>query len=49
MVVRVGGQKRTITLPAPMAAYRPRAASFEDGALHVKFEKDDERAPAPPA
>jgi arsenite-transporting ATPase len=46
VIVRVGGQKRTIMLPAPMAAYRPRAASFDDGALEVRFERDDERAPA---
>jgi arsenite/tail-anchored protein-transporting ATPase len=46
MVVRVGPQKRTIILPPAMAAYRPRAARFEDGALEVLFEKDDERVPA---
>ena len=40
VVVRVGGQKRTIVLPPTMAAYRPRAAQFEDGALSVTFEKD---------
>jgi arsenite/tail-anchored protein-transporting ATPase len=39
VVVRVGGQKRTILLPPTMAAYRPRAAQFEDGALSVTFEK----------
>ena len=39
VVVRVGGQKRTIILPATMAAYRPKSAQFEDGALSVQFEK----------
>jgi arsenite/tail-anchored protein-transporting ATPase len=39
VVVRVGGQKRTIILPPTMAAYRPRSAQFEDGALSVQFEK----------
>ena len=33
VIVRVGGQKRTIMLPTAMAAYRPRGAHFEDGAL----------------
>jgi arsenite/tail-anchored protein-transporting ATPase len=41
VVVRVGPQKRTIILPAAMAAYRPRAARFEDGALQVVFERGD--------
>jgi arsenite-transporting ATPase len=44
VVVRVGGQKRTIILPATMAAYRPRAAKFEDGALSVEFEKEEHGA-----
>jgi arsenite/tail-anchored protein-transporting ATPase len=44
VVVRVGGQKRTIILPATMAAYRPRAARFEDGALSVEFEKEEHGA-----
>jgi arsenite-transporting ATPase len=42
VVVRVGGQKRTIILPAAMAAYRPRSARFEDGALNVSFEREEE-------
>lgn len=46
VVVRVGGQKRTIILPATMAAYRPRSAQFEDGALSVRFEKDEDGAAA---
>jgi arsenite-transporting ATPase len=45
VVVRVDGQKRTIMLPPSLAAYRPRSAQFEDGALSVTFEKgEDERA-----
>jgi arsenite-transporting ATPase len=39
VVVRVGGQKRTIILPPALAAYKPRSAQFEDGALSVRFEK----------
>jgi arsenite-transporting ATPase len=46
VVVRVNGQKRTIVLPAAMAAYRPQAAQFEDGALSVTFEKDNDGATA---
>jgi arsenite-transporting ATPase len=49
VVVRVGGQKRTIILPATMAAYRPRSAQFEDGALSVRFEKEEDGAAAAPA
>jgi arsenite/tail-anchored protein-transporting ATPase len=46
VIVRVGGQKRTIILPPAMAAYRPRTARFESGALEVLFERSDERVPA---
>jgi arsenite-transporting ATPase len=42
VVVRVGGQKRTIILPPSLAAYRPRSAHFEDGALSVRFERADD-------
>jgi arsenite-transporting ATPase len=45
VVVRVGGQKRTIMLPQAMAAYRPRGARFEDGALQVTFEREEQREP----
>ena len=38
LIVGVDGQKRTIMLPAAMAAFRPAAATFEDGALEVRFE-----------
>jgi arsenite-transporting ATPase len=46
VIVRVGGQKRTIMLPPALAAYRPRTARFEEGALEVLFERIDDRAPA---
>jgi arsenite-transporting ATPase len=42
VVIRVGGQKRTIVLPPSLAAHRPRSAQFEDGALSVTFEKDED-------
>jgi arsenite-transporting ATPase len=42
VVVRVGGQKRTIMLPPALAAYRPRSAQFEDGALSVRFERAED-------
>jgi len=45
VIVRVGGQKRTIVLPGALAAYRPRGARFEDGALNVTFEKDGTENP----
>ena len=41
VIVRVGGQKRTIILPPTMAAYATRGARFEDGALSVFFERSD--------
>ena len=44
VVVRVGTQKRTIILPKSLASYRPRRASFEDGALEVVFERADDGA-----
>ena len=37
LVLRVEGQKRTIVLPAPLAARRLTSASFGDGALVVRF------------
>ena len=39
VIVKVGGQKRTIILPPTMAAYATSGARFEDGALEVFFEK----------
>jgi len=46
VVVRVGPQKRTIILPSAMAAYRPRSAQYENGALSVRFDRNDERPDA---
>jgi arsenite-transporting ATPase len=45
VIVRVGAQKRTIILPPTMAAYRPRGAQFEDGALSVRFERTSDDRP----
>src|SRR3954466_2756340 len=42
VVIRVGGQKRTIILPPSLSAYRPRSAQFEDGALSVRFERAED-------
>ena len=39
VIVRVGGQKRTIMLPPALAAYAASGARFEDGALRIVFEK----------
>jgi arsenite/tail-anchored protein-transporting ATPase len=41
VIVRVGGQKRTIILPPTMAAYSTSGARFQEGALEVTFEKRD--------
>jgi arsenite-transporting ATPase len=38
LVVGVDDEKRTILLPAAMASYQPRGATFEDGALEVTFD-----------
>ncbi len=46
VVVRVGSQKRTVMLPATLAAYKPQSAQFEDGALNVRFEKVSDGATA---
>ncbi len=45
VIVRVGGQKRTILLPQTMADYKPRGARFDDGALHVTFEREEAHEP----
>jgi arsenite/tail-anchored protein-transporting ATPase len=37
LVVTVDEQRRTIMLPPAMAAMRPGAATFEDGALEIRF------------
>ena len=39
--MRVGGHKRNIMLPSALASYRPREAKLEDGALRVRFERQD--------
>jgi arsenite-transporting ATPase len=38
LVVSVDGQKRTITLPSALASFRPTEATFEEGALEVRFD-----------
>ncbi len=42
VIVRVGGQKRTIILPPAMSAYATSGARFEDGALRIFFEKAED-------
>ncbi len=38
LIVGVDGQKRTIMLPPALAASRPASATFQDGALEVRFD-----------
>jgi arsenite/tail-anchored protein-transporting ATPase len=38
LIVAVDGQRRTIMLPPALAALRPAGATFEDGALEVRFD-----------
>jgi arsenite/tail-anchored protein-transporting ATPase len=38
LIVGVDGQRRTILLPGTFAGFEPVSASFEDGALEVKFD-----------
>jgi arsenite-transporting ATPase len=38
LVVSVDGQRRTIMLPPAMAAMRPAAATFQGGALEIRFD-----------
>lgn len=38
LIVGVGGERRTIVLPAALARQRPSAAKLEDGTLEVRFE-----------
>ena len=42
VIVRVGGQKRTIILPPAMSAYATSGARFEDGALRIFFERGED-------
>jgi arsenite/tail-anchored protein-transporting ATPase len=44
LVVGVDGQRRTIMLPPAMAAMRPAAATFEDGALEIRFDGEQRSA-----
>jgi arsenite-transporting ATPase len=46
VIVRVGGQKRTIMLPQALAGYETSGARFQDGALEVVFEKASDGEPA---
>ena len=43
VIVRVGAQKRTIMLPPALAAYTASGASFDDGTLEIRFEKNREK------
>jgi arsenite/tail-anchored protein-transporting ATPase len=45
LIVGVGGEKRTIMLPPALAALRPAAATFEDGALEVRFDGEQRQRP----
>jgi arsenite-transporting ATPase len=38
LIVGVDGQRRTIMLPPALAALQPAGATFEDGALEVRFD-----------
>jgi arsenite-transporting ATPase len=38
LIVGVNGQKRTIMLPPALAAMRPASATFEEGALQIRFD-----------
>ena len=38
LIVGVDGQRRTIMLPSALAGFQPAGATFEDGALEVRFE-----------
>ena len=49
VIVRVGGQKRTIMLPTAMSSYRPSGAHFEDGKLRVDFERSESGGTGPAA
>jgi arsenite-transporting ATPase len=41
VIVRVDGHKRTVVLPPALAGYRAAGASFEDGALELRFDEPD--------
>jgi arsenite-transporting ATPase len=46
LIVGVAGQKRTIMLPSALAAFRPIEATFEDGALEIRFDGAERPSPA---
>ena len=46
VVVKVGGQKRTIILPPTMASYDASGARLRDGALEVFFQREGDGATA---
>jgi arsenite-transporting ATPase len=46
LIVGVDGQRRTIVLPSAMAAFKPTAATFEDGTLTVTFQGARDAEPA---
>ncbi len=48
LIVTVGGEKRTIILPAALSDQRPSDAAFEDGVLKVSFEDVRASRPAQP-
>jgi arsenite-transporting ATPase len=39
VIVRVDDHKRTVVLPGALASYRATSASFEDGALELRFDE----------
>jgi arsenite-transporting ATPase len=41
VIVRVDGHKRTVVLPPALAGYRAAGASFEEGALELRFDEPD--------
>ncbi len=43
VIVRVDGHKRTVVLPSALAGYRAAGASFEEGALQLRFDDPDGR------
>jgi len=40
VIVRVGGQKRTIMLPPALGGYATAGARFDDGSLEITFERN---------
>ena len=44
VIVRVGGQKRTIMLPPALADYATAGARLEEGSLEITFERNGDGA-----